>query len=97
MTDPALEVPKEGAESGEQPEEQPNRLVMETWSKRPDRQPKRMGRNGERMQERDRRDSATRTLCSLPPARNQCWIRNCSDATAVTTCVEPDRDGKAQQ
>ena len=32
-------------------------------------------------------EETVRTLCNPPPARNHCWIRNCSDATAVTTCV----------
>ena len=52
MTVPACAAAEEGAGSGEQPEEQPNRLVMVTWSKRPDKQPKRpIGRNWKRMQE----------------------------------------------
>ena len=51
MMDPACAAPKDGAESGEQPDVQPSGLVMEIWSKRPEKQPKRqMGRNREIMQ-----------------------------------------------
>ena len=34
-TDPACAAPEGGAESGEQPEERPNRLAMVTGLKRP--------------------------------------------------------------
>ena len=39
--DPTCIAPEEGAESGEQPEEQPNRLAMETGSERPNTKSKR--------------------------------------------------------
>ena len=52
-------------ESGEQPEGQPNRLVMTTGSKRPGAQPKRQRRRrGEEERERDRPENATQTLCT---------------------------------
>ena len=50
--DPACAAKEESAKSGEQPEEQPNRLPI--GSKRPRVEPKRQrGRNGERERRRD--------------------------------------------
>ena len=53
-------------ESVEQPEEQPNRLAMMTRSKRPRALPKRQRvRNGEeKREEKDRTNSAVKTLCT---------------------------------
>ena len=58
-------APGEGAESGEQPEEPPNRLEMKTGPERPDVSPKRQnGRNGREDRQIDRLDRAVRTLCT---------------------------------
>ena len=75
MKDPACTAPKEGAESGEQPEERPNRLGMKTGSERPSVKPKRQrGRNGKE-EEKDRTDKATRApytlYCSCQPTQLQ--------------------------
>ena len=64
--DPACAAPEEGAVSGEQPEERPNRPVMEMWLDRLNVRPKRQRwRNGERKGERAKQDSAVKTLCTL--------------------------------
>ena len=58
-------APGEGAESGEQPEEPPNRLEMKTGPERPDVSPKRQnGRNGRKDRQTDRLDKAVRKLCT---------------------------------
>ena len=52
-------------ESGEQPEEQPNRLETMMGSDRPSVKPKRQrGRNGERTRKKTKRECAVKTLCT---------------------------------
>ena len=56
-------APEEGAESGEKPEEPPNRLAMKTGSGRPNAQPKRQrGKNWGKGRKQDMQDGAVRTL-----------------------------------
>ena len=58
--DPACAAPEESAESGERPEEQPNRLATAVRSERPEVQPKRQRERHGARREKDRTERATK-------------------------------------
>ena len=76
-------APEEGAESGVQPGERPNRLATKMGSERPSVKPKRWrGRNGKEEEERERETEHTMqrehsTSCAaFAGQRNSCSCRN---------------------
>ena len=92
-------APEEGAGSGGQPGEPPKRPRIETGSERPDVEPKRLRwRDEEKTEERDKQDSAVKTLCALsctcPQLQQQQQPSNSSISSSGSTITAPNTNMK---
>ena len=81
-------------ESGEQPEEQPNRLETVTGSERPRVLPKQRERKGKEMGARENQKRREQHLaCFLPPRTNHSSGSSISSGSSGQRCVCSDAHG----